>query len=401
MTIPCGSFPRMVESASRSRRNSINAAVLLVLLLIAAIAVGLVASPRGSRAIQQLEAGKRLMSMGRAPDAERAWLDAVQRDPESAEAWALLAGYYEQAGDETQAYDALRHLVRIRPGSPEALDRLAASAARVGEPAKILRESEDSIRSDPQDVGALAVAIKLLARSDDEQKRLGYLRQMAGLRPDDVNYLVQLARMLTNLHLYDEAAPLTEQILKLDANNVDGYGLRGRRLLDTGASPTDLERAESDFRKALQLNPRGPMIHLQLGKLYMRRDQPAKAVVHLEIAADLMPDQPEILYVLSTAYAQAGQRKLADRTQEHFARVRQATDRLNSLEKRCAADPGDFELHLHTGALALRSGDQEKADYYLHRASEINPVDLRVRSALRELSSFSEVTSVPDSGGRP
>src|SRR5207248_2171172 len=134
---------------------------------------------------------------------------------------------------------------------------------------------------------------------DDERKRLTYLRRLAQLRPDDMNRQLQLARALTVAHFYEEAAPLIERILQRDPNNPDAYLLRGRKWLDTGSSPEDFARAEADIQKALELYPSGPMMHLQLGKLYVRTGRPDRAIEHLEQAARALPRQPELFFNLA------------------------------------------------------------------------------------------------------
>jgi len=367
------------------RRES---ALLLLFLAAAVLAVMYVWLQQQNPAADHLQAGRNYMRMNMGSAAEREWKEATRRDPNSAAAWELLAGYYANNDDYDAAIEPLRQLARLQPDNPKILNHLASCASRASDPVRILGEAEAAMKRDPNDVGALAIAVKLLAKSDEEQKRLDYLRRMVALRPHDVGYMVQLARTLTNAHLFDEAAPLIEGILKLDSGSVDAYGLRGRKRLDTGTSQQDLTLAEADFQKALALNPRGPMIHLQLGKLYLRRGQADLAVTHLETAARLLPDQPEVFFVLGAAYTEARLLGKSASARKQFAALRQQEDRMSVLEKRCAADPANFDDHLQAGLVAVNKGEFEKADYFLNRAQILHPGDSRCKAALKQLAAL-------------
>ncbi len=382
--------------AGRGRRKSVVALVCLAAVLCAAVYV---AVRQGDPARAHIEAGQSQILMNRGEAAEREWREAVRLNPHSAAAWELLSEYYTRTGNYEAAVDSLRHLAHLKPDAPLVYEHLATCASNVEDPQALLRGTEADLQRDPNDVGALAIATKLLSKSDDEQKRLTLLRRLAQLRPNDVSTLVQLARTLTNAHFYDEAAPVVERIFQRDPNSVEAYGLRGRRWLDTGSTPQDLARAEADFQKVLELNPSGPMPHLHLGKLYLRTGQPDRAVTHLEQAAERLPNLPEVWFHLAVAYTQAKRPDRAAAARARFAALRQRDDLATVLEKRCVADPKDFQIHLQRGLLALDKGEYEKADYYLSRAQTLRPGDPQSTAALKRLAAATGEGSSPALGG--
>ncbi len=86
--------------------------------------------------------------------------DRLQRTPDDAEGWALLARAYEQLGRPQDALAAYTQLERLRPGDPQVLSQHAVTLALVkgeglaGEPEALLRRA---LALDPQHLPALAL----------------------------------------------------------------------------------------------------------------------------------------------------------------------------------------------------------------------------------------------------
>ncbi len=357
---------------------------LLLLTVIVAVAWAWIGG--GDPAREHVEAGRALIQANRGPEAEQEWKQAARLNPNNAAAWELLARYYTQHDDATAAVEPLRHLAQLRPDTPHVFNMLAEAAFRADDPLALKRQAESALQRNPNDVAALSIAAKMLTKGDDESRRLSNLRRLVALRPDDTDFQALLARALTSAHLYEEAAPLIERMLRSNPNNAEPYSLRGRRWLDTGTTREEYSRSEADFQKALTLNPQGPMPHLYLGKLYVRMGDPARAIDHLELAERAMPDRPEVYYVLAAAFTQAKQPDKAAAARARFAALRQQEDLMSSLTARCTADPNSFEDHLRMGLACLRKGDLDKADFYLNRAEALRPSDPRPKDALKQLA---------------
>jgi len=98
--------------------------------------------------------------------------------------------------------------------------------------------------------------------------------------------------------------------------------LLGEALLRSGGVPRqpEFEEARQALEKSVQLRPNYPSSQLALGKLYLLEGRTADAIVHLEIARNLGPDNPAVYSQLATAYRKTGD-------------LSEAQDALATLEK--------------------------------------------------------------------
>jgi eukaryotic-like serine/threonine-protein kinase len=80
------------------------------------------------------------------------------------------------------------------------------------------------------------------------------------------------------------------------------------------SDPVWAERATTASRKALQLDPGIPDVHITLGKLYLMTGRPDEAVRDLEHALRIRPDDPEAMLSLAQALGDSGKLERAEQT---------------------------------------------------------------------------------------
>jgi len=73
--------------------------------------------------------------------------------------------------------------------------------------------------------------------------------------------------------------------------------------------------------EAVKANPRLPLGHYILGRLYFETGQNPRAIEELEIAKKMAPSEPRIYYTLARAYAKANRKDDAEQARETFARL--------------------------------------------------------------------------------
>lgn len=398
---PIQTVPRTPEKRSANIAVWILAAIVLV-----GLGYSLLNQP--SPATEAVEQGRKLASAGRYAEAEQKWQEAVQRDPNSADAWAELADYYQGTGNIAGSLEPLRHLAQLKPDAPGLYRKLGLCIQRASDPQALYQQSVQTLQQNPNDLVALTLASTYLSSRDDQLTLLTYLRRMVQLRPNEVDFLVTLAQALVNAHLYTEAHPILDKLVTLAPNNPAGYDLRGQARLQEASTPQQLAEAEADLLKARDLKASSPLLSLNLGRVYIKERQYDKALAHLQEAAQKSPENPAVWYAVAEAFAGSGQPKKAAEARAQFVALRQVEDRISALTKRCVAFPNDFALHLETARLLLRQGKLDKADFYVNRALTLRPQDEGAQQVMQQFQamqrSFGDAPNVSGpapSGGRP
>ena len=114
--------------------------------------------------------------------------DRLQRSPDDAEGWTLLARAYEQLGRPRDALPAYEQLERLRPDDPQPLSQHAVTLALVGgaglagEPEALLQRA---LKRDPRHVPTLALLGSAAHERGDKAAAAGYWRRVLAEVPAD------------------------------------------------------------------------------------------------------------------------------------------------------------------------------------------------------------------------
>lgn len=377
------------EQHPPSRAGTLRSAGFIALL--AALGVGLyflTTSGQPTPAQEKVAEGRKLAASGNMDQAAALWKQAAVSDPNCADAWAELGNYYQSVGDFDSAIDPYRHLAALKPDMPGVFGNLGGSVVQARDPKPVYAQALEDLKTKPNDPVALTIAVSYLTNRDEQRMQLTYLRRLTQLRPNDPLFLTTLAKTLVETHHYDEAGPVLERLVALAPGDPAGYDLRGQYLLKGVGTPQALAQAESDFLKTMQLNTRAKLPHLNLGRVYLRQRQPAKALEQLQIAAQGMPYRPDVYFELANAYTLAKQPGNAAQAQAKFLALRRKADRITDLTKREAAFPDDIEIHLELARLQMEQGELDKAATSLERAIALRPDDMRVKALARQYTAL-------------
>ena len=166
------------------------------------------------------------------------------------------------------------------------------------------------------------------------------LLDAGALDPNDAEIQIELARLHITTRSYDEARMAARQAIRLDSNDAMAWNLAGRAAM----AQSHWHRAEAAFRRSVTLEPTHPMLHNNLGLLYVRMKKGDEAVDALETAAELFEDAvPYFVYNnLGLAYEMTEDLEDARDAFEQalaanpmYARARLNLDRLvNEIEER-------------------------------------------------------------------
>lgn len=114
--------------------------------------------------------------------------DRLQRAPDDADGWALLARAYEQLGRPQDALPAYAQLERLLPNDPQPLSQHAVTLAMVlgqglaGEPEALLQRA---LKLDPNHVPTLALLASAAVERGDTAAAVGYWKRMLATVPAD------------------------------------------------------------------------------------------------------------------------------------------------------------------------------------------------------------------------
>jgi tetratricopeptide (TPR) repeat protein len=252
------------------------------------------------------------------------------------EATLRLARALVDAGQGSAAAERLEQAIASAP-SQQLRDRLAELYREQGEWARLAKLVTDAAADAPDKATRMASLLegaKLYSeRVGDPQAAIPLLEQAADLAPEDQGVRLSLADALAHASRFEEARAILQAM-------IDAFG--GRR---------PKERAP---------------VHYQIARLELVMQNRARALVELDTATRVDPQNPEILRALAELARDDGQFDRAERSYRALLVV---------LRRR--ADAGEplsiarSEVMLELSAIATRQGEHERAKELLESAIEV------------------------------
>lgn len=129
------------------------------------------------------------------------------------------------------------------------------------------------------------------------------LLDAGALEPNNAEIAVERGRVLLEAGELVEARSAARLAIRLDAESPTAWNLAGRIAM----AESQWDRAELAFRQAVERDPTDPMLHNNLGLLYVHMRKPELAIDALETARELYGDEtPAFVHNnLGLAYEQA------------------------------------------------------------------------------------------------
>jgi tetratricopeptide (TPR) repeat protein len=169
-----------------------------------------------------------------------------------------------------------------------------------------------------------------LAKHGDTAKAIENYRAALKLDPNLPGLHFELADMLNiSANAADKAEAETEYKKALEVNPFDEQA--ECRLADIAARKNDLKAASGWYTKALQLRPDDPDANIGFAKVLMSMGQPQRAQPLLEHAIALDPTSAVAHFRLSTIYRQNGRMDDAKRELAEFAKYKKMKDKLEDV----------------------------------------------------------------------
>jgi Tfp pilus assembly protein PilF len=224
---------------------------------------------------------------------------SVARGNDPAPVYALLADVYEQSGHVENAIPAMRLAIQRDPQSEKYRFQYAVLLTNSNAPGAAVIRLEESLQTFPSSSRlwfALGFANFKLDKNEEAERAL---RKAIDLDPKFAPAFAYLGLIRAKTGAYGEAISLYESALRADAKLGVVHHLIADAMLKQNA---DARTIETHLRQAVEMDPTFTPARLSLGKLFMRSQRWADAIVELEQVVKLDPNVPEAYYQLGLAY---------------------------------------------------------------------------------------------------
>jgi tetratricopeptide (TPR) repeat protein len=380
------------------RRLRVQLRYILLPLALAAVAGYIIwQNVRSAPVRRHVNEGIRLLQNGRDSAAEMQWREAARLDPQNAEVWELLGNFYLNTRNYHSALEAYRHVLRLNSGTPGLQTRMAICAVELQDLTSARCYAQSQLEQNPDDTTALEILAAIEKRANKPEAQLKNLTRWVELQPHNARALTALANELATRREYDKVLPLAERLVPLTPNVANSYLLRGVALYTLNPSEEALSRAEADFHKLAELDPNGVESHRYLARLYLRRNQPLKAIEHYEAISRKRPFASAHFLELSNAYRRAGNARRSEELRALFLHLKRVNARMLNLKDRIDLSSGTVDNYVQLGELLLKSIEAGEADfqlynyrvskkqlkpvgYYIDRAVQMRPGDTRIKT---------------------
>jgi tetratricopeptide (TPR) repeat protein len=189
------------------------------------------------------------------------------------------------------------------------------------------------------------------------------------LLPEDFRWPYYLGALHVGQGELEKAMTQFERAVALAPRYVGGHIRLGRVLVEANR----LDAAEQSFNRALELAPNSAGAQLGLGRISQARGDYDAAAEHFEAALALQPEAKAIHRELAMAYRQSGD---MEKAREHLDRYEDVPLRLSDpLVESLQVMVAGAGVHFKRGVEALRGGDVDIAIRELDTAVEIEPTD--------------------------
>ena len=247
-----------------------------------------------ARAVEFFRDGLSFLSKDDCQSALPYFQKATEADSGYAEAWAQAGFCHEKLGRHSEAIEASRKAVGIRP-SAESYFNIGLANYYL----KQYRESEtayrQAIKLDPYNAADAYYALGLTYRDwgqfDDE---VAAYKHAIRLRPDYANAYDRLGQRYLQLKKYSDAIEAFKQMSMLKPGDANAQNNLGEAYAAAGRN----DEAVETFRQAIRLKPDSGKSYFNLGKTLLTRGQRDGAIEQYVILQNLDEEWAEKLYNL-------------------------------------------------------------------------------------------------------
>ncbi|HBB89655.1 MAG TPA: hypothetical protein DC047_18775 [Blastocatellia bacterium] len=244
-----------------------------------------------AKAVQAFRDGLSFLSQDDCEKALPYFEKAVESDSNYAEAWAQTGFCREKLGRHSEAIEASRRAVTLRP-SAESYFNIGLANYYLKQYREAADSYRQSIRLDPYNGAdawyALGLVYRDWGKADEE---IQAYRQAIRLKPDYTSAHERLASAYARSKKYPQAIEAYKQLMALKPGDAAVSNSMGEAYMELGLTSDALEA----FKRAIQLKPDFGKAYYNLGKSYLASGNRNSALEQYNILQSIDPDWAEKL----------------------------------------------------------------------------------------------------------
>jgi predicted TPR repeat methyltransferase len=289
---------------------------------------------------------------GRLIQAETAYRNKLEEDPQNADAAHWLGVLILQSGRPAEALPFLEKAVGSRPTDSAFATNLAQAYLRCGRRDDAVATFDRAVSLDPQPIVLMGAASARIARQkpgDAEQAvELFTKARAAGLGSAELHQQLGLALLLANR--VEEAVKECQIACEMQPRNAEAFHNLAAALARKG----ETANARLCLAQALELSPSYARACFALAVLEAEADRLIQAEALFRAAISMKPDSPAAYQALANVLAKMGQHKEALEAQQAVAMAARGqepashsvSDSIAQFEKRLERSPEAAKLHM-------------------------------------------------------
>lgn len=346
--------------------------------------------------LRYLTSGEKYYKEGKYPEAALQFRNALQLDPQSAEAHYQLARTYLSLDNPEGAYRELLETVTLQPTNWDAQLDLANLHTGRGEYDEAEARVQEVLKANPNHPLAHAtLAMKYAATKDMANATLAYEKSIQ-LAPDRVEFYTGLGR---TVYLASGKLPEAEAVFKrATAANPKSTAaqIELARFYVTQRRP----EGEAAARTAMELEPKAVLPRLLLARAFHASGRAADAEKELRELKSIAPDDPQAYQALGRFYEEIGDREkavaefqsvLSSKPNDIFVKQRlidnligfQRLKEAEALNQQVLKASNDNALaHFDRGRILLAQGQHQDAATALQKAAVLAPRNAQIHYLL-------------------
>jgi len=282
-----------------------------------------------------------------------------------------------------EAAAVLERALTLRPDDPRERHLLASVQLTAHKPQDALATLEPLLAAQNPDAETLELASSAYEDIKDTPKAVSTLRQAIILNPSNVNLYLDFANLAFNHQSFQVGIDVITDGLGVMPTASPLYLARGVLYVQLA----DYDKAETDFEKAYELDPRQSLSSAAQGLAAVQEHDFDRALATVQSKLARKPNDPLLLYLEADILVEKG----ADPDTAEFHRA------MRSAKKAVSLQPSLSDAHDVLAKLYLMSGQNQAAAEQCRQAIHINPKDqTAVYHLIQALRKSGDKSEIPD-----